>query len=130
MVFGLLLLRAVATGGGSPSNNLLITILFWKSYRPYHLNNIPLKYWQLINFKRLHYPWQTAKNHITHTFLQLLQYIVKYTFAHFPDHQNSVKIPQSPGNGISETLNLKISSDLRPSFSLQSKRPSYGYACP
>ena len=28
------------------------------------------------------------------------------------DHQNSVKSPQSPGNGISETLNLKISSDL------------------
>jgi hypothetical protein len=26
-------------------------------------------------------------------------------------------LPQSPGNGISETLNLKISSGFRPSFS-------------
>jgi hypothetical protein len=41
------------------------------------------------------------------------------------------KLPQSPGNGISETLNLKISSGLRPSFSVppQSKRPSYSTAC-
>jgi hypothetical protein len=27
----------------------------------YHLNTIPLKYLQLINFKQLRYPWQTAK---------------------------------------------------------------------
>jgi hypothetical protein len=40
------------------------------------------------------------------------------------------KLPPSLGNGISETLNLKISSGLRPSFAApQWKRASYGSAC-
>jgi hypothetical protein len=40
------------------------------------------------------------------------------------------KLPQSPGNGISEILNLKISSGLRPWLSApQSNRASYGTAC-
>ena len=48
----------------------------------------------------------------------------------FSDNQNNKNLsnlPQSPGNGISETLNLKISSGLWPSLSApQSKRVSYG----
>jgi hypothetical protein len=32
------------------------------------------------------------------------------------------KLPQSPGNGISENLNLKISSGLRPSFQAPNKK--------
>jgi hypothetical protein len=38
------------------------------------------------------------------------------------------KLPQSPGNGISENLNLEISSGLRPSFPAPNKRASYGTA--
>ena len=44
----------------------------------------------------------------------------------FSDHQNSVKSSPKSGNGISETLNLKISTGLWPSLSAtQSKRASY-----
>ena len=60
-------------GGLQPPNSLLIIILFSKFCRP-------LSILSFINFKRLHYPWQTAKNEdITHSFLQLIlviQYIV------------------------------------------------------
>jgi hypothetical protein len=60
-------------GGLQPPNNLLIIILFSKFCRP-------LSILSFINFKRLHYPWQTARNEdITHSFLQLIlviQYIV------------------------------------------------------
>ena len=68
-------------------------------------------------------------------------YLIKYGFAHlvllnckFRHNKCCLltirilsNLPQSPGNGISETLNLKISSCLWPSFSPpQSKRASYG----
>jgi hypothetical protein len=117
--------------GGStrppPPNNLLIIILFSKSCRPLSFN-----------------PWKTAKNEdITHTFLQRIQYIVKYAFAHlvllnckfqhtktlFSDYQNFVKSsPKSRKWHFNDSKFKNFLGPKGPRFQPppQSKRASYG----
>ena len=64
-----------------------------------------------------------------HPYLVLLNCKFRHTKMLFSDYQNSVKSSQSPGNGISETLNLKMSSCLRPSLSAPPIEKSFLLPC-